>query len=69
MRLQRELVTLVARISLGLSSNKLLRHCALGELELPAPAPSLLLVLPYHYIKTIDKLNIVVVHHDTNDLG
>ena len=42
-----ELVTLVARISLGLNTNEwlteLLCHCALGELELPAPAPVLTL--------------------------
>lgn len=39
-RLQRELVTLMAWISL-VSANEWLRHCSLRELELPAPAPVL----------------------------
>ena len=39
-RLQLELVTFMAWVSL-VSANEWLRHCALRELELPAPAPVL----------------------------
>lgn len=43
-RLQLELVTFMAWVSL-VSANEWLRHCALRELELPAPAPVLTPVL------------------------